>query len=148
MEVSVRAIDDTLDFQLAPFRALAALAGVLGGLALLMASMGIYGVISYLVAQRPAEFGIRLALGATRANLLGLVLRSGLRLAMVGMLIGTLCGLAASRAIASVLTDVSRFDPVAFGGVALALMAVSLAACTMPARRAANVDPLQSLRCD
>jgi len=146
--VSVRAINDTLEYQLSPFRALATLASVLGGLALLLASIGIFGVISYLVEQRTKEFGIRLALGAPRSNLLGLVVRSGLRLAAAGMLLGTLAGMGASQIIASVLTDVSQFDPAAFGGVAIVLMAVAFAACVTPAMRAARVDPLNSLRYD
>jgi ABC-type antimicrobial peptide transport system permease subunit len=145
-EVVVRPIDDAVEYQLAPFKAVATAAAVLGTLALVMASIGIYGVISYLVAQRTREFGIRLAMGATRANLLTLVMRSGLRLAAAGLVVGLACGLTAAQLIAAVLTDVSRFDPVAFLGVAVVLFCVAFVACVIPASRAANMDPLRSLQ--
>jgi len=145
-EFVVRRVDDAVAFQVSPFKAVATAAGVLGGLALVMASIGIYGVISYLVAQRTREFGIRLAMGATRSDLLTMVMRSGLRLAIAGVVVGVLCGVGAAQVIAVVLTDVSRFDPVAFGGVALIFLTVAFVACVVPAHRAANVDPLRSLQ--
>jgi ABC-type antimicrobial peptide transport system permease subunit len=145
-DVVVRPLDDAVQYQLWPFKAVATAAAVLGILALVMASIGIYGVISYLVAQRTREFGIRLAMGATRANLLTHVLRSGLRLAAAGLVLGLASGAAAAQMIAAVLTDVSRFDPLAFIGVAAVLFGVAFTACVIPARRAANVDPLRSLQ--
>jgi predicted permease len=144
--VSVRRVDESLDYQMAPFRACAALAGALGSLALLMAAIGLYGVISFLVGQRMREFGIRLALGATRRELLELVLRSGMRLVLAGAMVGTIIAALVSRLLASVLIDLSPLDPVAYGTVALLISAVALVSCLVPARRAARVDPIVALR--
>jgi predicted permease len=145
LAVSVRRVGDSLDYQMAPFRACAALAGALGTLALLMASVGLYGVISYLVGQRTREFGIRVALGATRRELLELVLRSGMRLVLAGTAVGAIAAVLVSRLFASVLIDLSPLDPVAYAMVALLISAVALAACLVPARRAARVDPIVAL---
>lgn len=146
LAVSVRRIDDSLDYQMAPFRACAALAGVLGSLALLMASIGLYGVISYLVGQRTREFGIRLALGAGRRELLEHVLRSGMRLVLAGTAAGVIAAALVSRLLASVLLDLSPLDPIAYGAVALLITSIALLACLVPARRAAAVDPIVALR--
>ena len=146
LAVSVRRVDDSLDYQMAPFRACAALAATLGGLALLMASIGLYGVISYLAGQRTREFGIRLALGATRRQLLELVLQSGMRLVLVGTAAGATAAALVSRLFASVLIDLSPLDPLAYAIVALLIAAVALGACLVPARRAARIDPIVALR--
>jgi predicted permease len=115
------------------------LVGVFGGAALLLAALGVYSVISYLVAQRERELTIRVALGARAADILGLVLRQGAILAVAGIVIGSLVALAGTRLLASLLFGVSSTDPVAFVGVALLVAIVALAACFLPARRASRM---------
>jgi predicted permease len=141
-----RRVNDSLAFQLAPFRALAQLSGVLGILALFVAVIGLYGVMSFLVNQRTREFGIRIALGAQRTEVMRLVFVQGLRLTGFGVVLGLLGGAAISRLLMAVLIDLSPFDPLAFGGVALLLALVALLACWIPARRATTVDPVAALR--
>lgn len=120
--------------------------GVFGLLALVLAAVGIYGVVAYVTRQRTHEFGIRIALGARPGDVLGLVLNQGLRVTLLGVGIGV--GLAAllTRFIVSLIFTVSPRDPWVFAGVSLMLCAVALAACYLPARRAAKVDPLVALR--
>lgn len=127
-------------------RSLATLLSLFSGLALLLASIGLYGVIAYSTARRTREIGIRVALGAHRADVLRMVLKQGMRLTLVGVAIGLVGAIAASRALASQLFGVTSADPLTFAGVALTLVAVALAACYIPARRAANVDPINALR--
>jgi len=119
---------------------------VFAGLALLLASIGIYGVISYLVGQRTREIGIRVALGARHSDVLRLVLAHGVKMALVGIAIGITVSLALTRLMASLLFRVSPTDPITFAGVALILTVVALAACYIPARRATRVDPTVTLR--
>jgi predicted permease len=114
--------------------------------ALLLAGIGIYGVISYMVGERTHEIGIRLALGAERRDILGMVLRQGLGLAVAGAAVGLVGALIASHLMAGLLYGVRPTDPLTFGGVALLLMGVALLACYLPARRAIRVDPLIALR--
>jgi ABC-type antimicrobial peptide transport system permease subunit len=116
--------------------------------ALLLATLGIYGVISYLVSERTHEIGIRLALGARRSNILRIILRQGLRLAVAGAVVGLVCALIVSHLMTSLLYGVRPTDPLTFIGVALVFLAVALAACYLPARRAMNVDPMVALRCE
>jgi predicted permease len=120
--------------------------GAFGLLALVLAAVGIYGVVAYVTRQRTHEFGIRVALGAQRKDVLGLVLNQGLRVTLLGVGIGL--GLAAllTRYIVSLIFTVSPMDPWVFAGVSLVLCVVALAACYLPARRAAKVDPLVALR--
>jgi len=113
---------------------------------LLLAGLGIYGVISYLVSERTHEIGIRLALGASRSNILRMVLRQGLGLAIVGAAVGLVCALIVSHLMASLLYGVRPTDPFTFVGVALLLIAVALLACYIPARYATRVDPMTALR--
>ena len=115
-------------------------------LALILAMVGIYGVMARAVSQRTSEFGVRLAMGAQPQNLLGMVLRQGAELALTGGLIGLAGSIALTRFLKSLLYEVSAYDPVTFGGVFLLLLLSALAACYWPARRAASVDPLVSLR--
>lgn len=122
------------------------LMSIFGASALVLAVIGIYGVMSYLVVQRTRELGIRLALGAQKADVLRMVLGEGLRLALVGMAVGLLGALALTRYLTSLLFDVKPSDPLTFLAVSLLLISVALLACYIPARRAANVDPMVALR--
>jgi putative ABC transport system permease protein len=118
----------------------------LGAFALLLAAIGIYGVIAYSVTQRTKEMGVRMALGATPGNVLRLVVRKGALLAVVGVALGVPAALAAARVMRSLLYGVSPHDLTVFAGVPLLLLLVALAASYIPARRAARVDPLVALR--
>ncbi len=143
---SISRIEDSLDFQMAPFRGIAMLAGALGALALSLACVGLYGVMSFVVAQRTREIGVRVALGAEARDVVTLFLRQGLRLISAGAVIGIAGGVVISRLLAAALTDLSPLDPIAFGGGALCLALVALLACYVPARRATKVDPMIALR--
>jgi putative ABC transport system permease protein len=130
----------------APRRFNATLLGLLAGLALALAGVGIYGVVSYTVAQRTQELGVRVALGAQRGDLLRLVLGRGLKLILPGVAAGLLAALALTRVMSSLLYGVSAYDPLTFSLVASLLAAVALLACLVPARRATKVDPMVALR--
>jgi len=126
----------------------ASLLGSFGGLALLLAAVGLYGVIAYSVAARTREIGIRIALGAAGADVRRLVLGQAGRLAALGLAIGLGLGVAAAWLAASLLYDVSAVDPLAFGGSIATILAVTLVASWFPARRATRVDPTEALRAE
>jgi predicted lysophospholipase L1 biosynthesis ABC-type transport system permease subunit len=144
--IQVAPLEKNLEFSRSGSRVVAVLAGSLGALALLLASMGIYGVVSFAVSRRLREIGIRMALGADRSAVRRLVLAQAMR--PVG--IGALCGIAlcagVSRVLSSLLFGIGAHDPVAFVAVPVLLIAVALAASYLPARRATNVDPASTLR--
>lgn len=135
------------DSEVAP-RLVATLLTVFGSLALLIAAVGLYGVTAYLVAQRTHEVGVRMALGARPAGVLGLFARQGLRLAGIGVLIGFALSLGIGRLISSVLYGVSPFDPLTIGAVSLLMFGLATLASVVPARRAARIDPVIALRSD
>jgi ABC-type antimicrobial peptide transport system permease subunit len=116
--------------------------------ALALSCIGIYGVISYLVGERTREIGVRMALGAQRSDVLRLILGQGVKMALVGVAIGTSLAFGLTRLMSAQLYGVSPRDPLTFAAVALVLIAVALAACYIPARRAASVDPTQALRAE
>jgi ABC-type antimicrobial peptide transport system permease subunit len=142
----VQRTSDHIDESMTPFRALALLAGVLGALALLLASIGLYGVMSFVVTQRTREIGVRLALGAQGGDVVRLFLKEGLRLTAIGLAVGLAGGVGISRLLAAALVDLSPLDPLAFGSVSLFLALVAWVACYVPARRATKVNPMAALR--
>ena len=119
-----------------------------GALALALAAIGLYGVVSYGVAQRTREIGIRMALGAGRPRVVRLLVAGGLRLVVIGGVLGLALALAAARLLGGLLFEVSALDPLTFLGVPLVLGAAALLAAWLPARRASRVDPLAALRTD
>jgi predicted permease len=139
-------LDDALSASLSERRFSMEMVGLFALTALLLAGLGIYGTISYLVSERAHEIGIRLALGAQRGKILEMVLRQGLGLALVGAAVGLVGALITSHLMAGLLYGVRPTDPLTFVGVTLVLTVVALAACYIPARRAMRVDPLVALR--
>jgi putative ABC transport system permease protein len=127
-------------------RVYALLLGIFAGLALILAAIGIYGVISYSVTQRTQEIGIRMALGAQSRDVLALIIKQGMALALVGILLGLLVSLALTRVLASQLYGVSSTDPWTFSAISILLMLVAILACYIPAWRATKLDPLLALR--
>ena len=124
----------------------AALLSVFAALALLLAVVGVYGVLSYSVNQQTREIGIRMAMGAQTGRVLKLVVGQGMRLALAGLVLGLVIALAAMRVLSTLLFGVSAHDPLIFVGVSFVLMAAAVLACYIPARRAMKVDPMVALR--
>jgi putative ABC transport system permease protein len=143
---ALTSLDDVLGASVARPRFTSQLLGSFAGLALLLASVGLYGLMAYSVTQRRNEIGIRMALGARREDVLKLVLRHGALLAFAGLAIGVAMSMFATRLLSSMLFDVSAKDPETFLGVAFVFVAAALAACYVPARRAAKIDPMVALR--
>ena len=144
--VRLRTMDEVFGESVSRPRFLTMLLGIFGGLALVLAAVGTYGVLSYLVSQRSQEIGIRMALGADRTAMLVLVLRQGLILAGVGLVLGVAGAMAAGRLMRTLLFNVSPLDPMTLGIVTIVMTVVALFACLVPALRATRVDPLTTLR--
>ncbi|HLJ40190.1 MAG TPA: FtsX-like permease family protein, partial [Candidatus Acidoferrales bacterium] len=142
----VESMEQVVSGSLNDWRFHAILLGIFGTLAVLIAAVGVYGVISYSVAQRTHEIGIRLALGAQRRSVLRLVVGQGLKLACIGIVIGIAAAFALTRLMSSLLFGVSATDPLTFACVAILLVLVAMLACYIPARRAMRVDPMIALR--
>ncbi len=146
--VGVGTLEEHMQLPLFPAQAAGMLLGLFGLLALALAVMGVYGVMAYAVSQRTREIGVRMALGANRADVMRMVVGQGLRLTLSGIAIGLVIDLGVTRVLSSVLYGVSATDPAAFATVAVMLTAVAVLASYMPARRAAGVDPIRALRAD
>jgi ABC-type antimicrobial peptide transport system permease subunit len=144
----VRTMEHLIGESVAEPRYRALLLSAFGALALILASAGIYGVMSYTVNQRRKETGVRLALGATSSDVMRLVIRDGMRLAIIGVAFGIALALISTRVLSSMLFGVSPLDPLTFGSMALFLTAVGLLACMIPARRASRTDPMTAIRAD
>jgi predicted permease len=143
---NIRTMDEIISESLAARRFSMILLGIFAALALLMACVGIYGVISYLAGQRTHEIGVRMALGAERRHVLQMVLGEGAKMALLGVGIGLAAAFGLARFMANLLFGVSTHDPLTLAGVAGLLILVALAACYIPARRATKVDPMEALR--
>ncbi len=146
--IRINTIAEQLDDVLAQERLIATLSVFFGALAVVLACIGLYGVISYSVARRTNEIGIRLALGATPAGVLRMVLKESLWLALAGIALGALAALAAARLISTLLFGVSAADPLTMAGAIALMLAVTALAAFLPARRAAKVDPMIALQCE
>ena len=143
---AVHTMTEHIGSQLAADRMVAVLLSIFGGAALLLAAIGIYGVMAYSVAQRTHEIGIRIALGAERHDIFKLIVGQGLMLILIGAGLGLALAIALTRVLKNLLFDVSATDPLTFSVIAVLLIAVALLACYLPARRATKVNPLVALR--
>ena len=141
-----RTLEEHIGASLLPQRIAAGILGAFGVVALLLAAVGLYGVVAFAVAQRTREIGIRVALGAQSGEVLGLMLRHGMTLASIGLLVGLPMAMVGAKLVSSFLLGAGAADPLVFGGAAAALAAVTLLATYVPARRAARVDPMLALR--
>ena len=144
--VTAQTFEDYASLGLIPQRVAASVAGSLGFVGLLLAAIGIYGVTAYMVTSRTREIGIRIALGAQQGRVVRMVLRQGIALTLIGTAIGLVLAAGASQLLGSLLFGVGATDPITFIGSALLFVAIGLAACYAPARRATEIDPMQALR--
>jgi predicted permease len=141
-------LDEAVAFGLTPQRVAASVSGTLGIVGLILAGVGIYGVTAYAVARRTNEIGIRMALGARRSDVVRMVLREGMTIMLLGAALGAIAAAAMSRALSGFLFGIPPIDPLTFGATCALFAAIGVAACFVPARRAATVDPAQTLRAD
>jgi predicted lysophospholipase L1 biosynthesis ABC-type transport system permease subunit len=144
--ITLQTMEDAIAFTLLPQRVASRLLSLAGGLGLLLAAVGLYGVLSFLVAQRTREVGVRMALGAEAGQVVRMVVRRGLRLAAVGAVVGLVLAALVTRFLQSLLFGVSAFDPAVFALMTLATLAIAGFASWIPARRASGVDPMVALR--
>ena len=143
---NIKTMDDYLAASVASPRFNTTLLAIFAAVALILTIVGLYGVMSYSVAQRTNEIGIRMALGAQTRDVLRLIVSQGFKLVLVGLAIGLIGAFALMRVIASLLFGVTTKDPLTFAAVAVLLAFVALLACYLPARRAARLDPMEALR--
>jgi len=142
----IKTVNDVISESVAPRRLNMLLLGIFAGLALVLAAVGLYGVISYSVSQRTREIGIRMALGASHKSVLRLVVGQGMVLALIGVAIGVVASFFLTKFMATLLFGVSATDPLTFVAISVLLMGVSMVASLVPARRAMKVDPMVALR--
>jgi ABC-type antimicrobial peptide transport system permease subunit len=145
---NVRSMNDVVATSLRTPRLTGFLLGVFGAIALALAAVGLYGVLAYLVSQRTQEIGVRLAIGADRSQILGMVLKQGLALAGTGLVVGLLGAFALTRLMQGLLYDVRPTDPITYVAVAAVLLLIALAASLLPAWRATRVSAVSALRAD
>jgi len=145
---NIKTMEEWLSTGAAQPRINATLVGVFAGVALLIAVIGIYGVLSYSVSQRTREIGVRMAIGAREENVLSLILRQGMMVAMAGIAAGVVCALLFSRVVESIVFGIQVRDPLTFLGAAAVLSVAAAIACYIPARRASRLDPIVALRED
>lgn len=146
--ISLEPVSQALQRSLGSQRFAAVLLANVALAALALAAVGIYGVMSFVVTRRTREIGIRMAVGAQKTQVLALIVRQGMKLVATGAALGTLAAVALNRTLTHRLYEITPTDPVTFALVPLLLAAVALAACWLPARRAARVDPMEALRCE
>jgi putative ABC transport system permease protein len=144
----IRSMESVVSNSVSQPRLITQITGVFAGCALLLAAIGIYGVMAYTVSARKQELGIRVALGARPVDILRLVVGQGMRMTLIGVGLGVVVSLALTRLLASLLFGVRAGDPLVFGAAAIVLVGVALLACYLPARRASRVDPIIVLRSD
>jgi len=143
---AIRSMEENIAQSISQPRFRTVLLAVFAGIALVLAAVGIFGVMAYSVAQRTRELGLRMALGASRSQVLQLVLAHGVRLTLIGVAIGLAGTFLLTRYVSSLLFNVPAYDPMTLVGVVAALIVISLCACYLPARRATLVDPIVALR--
>jgi predicted permease len=143
---NLRTLEELRDRSLQGQRVRTTLLGIFAGMALALAVIGLYGVLAYAVTQRTREIGIRMALGAQRGDVLRLVIRQGMKLALIGAVLGVLGALVLTRWLTTLLYEIKPTDPMTLFATPLLLIAVALVACWLPARRAAKVHPMEALR--
>jgi putative ABC transport system permease protein len=146
--MTAQTLEDSVALGLTPQRVVASVAGGLGIVGLILAGIGIYGVTTFAVARRTREIGIRIALGATRTDVVRMVLREGLSLTLIGSAVGLLFAALVSRVLAAFLFGIPPVDPVTFTATTVLFAAIGLTACYVPVRRATRIDPTQALRCE
>jgi ABC-type antimicrobial peptide transport system permease subunit len=144
----VQSLDEVVSGSISDFRSTIRVFLSFAGASILLAAIGIYGLVSYWVTQRTFEIGVRVALGARKRRIVSMVLAQGLRVALYGIVAGIIAALAVTRFLASLLYGVSSTDPLTFAGVTALVLAVTVCATALPAGRAARIDPVKSLRAD